>query len=156
MEEEKLGHDARHYTFDGFVQKYGDAGIQLWILAPVAVAGAPPPGFAATEWHLGTDGQRYPWAEWRCANDGKPYTHVQFCEHYGASAGGEQWLLAPVAFAGAPQPSILTQLRRGNNGVLYSWSDYVHFYGATLGSTRWLATASPLQDGTATTWLGEP
>ena len=25
-----------------------------------------------------------------------------------------------------------------------------------LGSTRWLATASPLQDGTATTWPGEP
>ena len=61
-----------------------------------------------------------------------------------------------MSFAGAPQPSTLTELRRGIGGSLYSWSDCVDHYGPSHGSRYWLATEPLLHDGTATTLLREP
>ena len=81
----KLGHDARPYTFDGFVQKYGDAGRRLWV-------GAPPDIDVVTEWRFATDGQPYPWAEWCLAYDGQPYTWAEFVDNYGPSQGSTFWL----------------------------------------------------------------
>ena len=156
MAAEKLGHDARPYTFDGFVLKYGDVGPLLWSLAPPAFAGASPTGYGATNWCRAPDGQPYPWAERRFAHDGKPYTHAQFCQHFGPTAGSEHWQFAPVSFAGAPQPSILTELRGGIDGFLYTWSDFVDHYGPSQGAFMWWASAPTLLDGTATACLLEP
>ena len=161
MAAERLGHDARPYSFDGFVLKYGDAGPLLWSLAP--------PAFAATNWCRAPVGQPYPWQalplaalplaslpERRLAHDGKPYTHAQFCQHFGPTAGNEHWQFAPVSFAGAPQPSILTELRGGIDGFLYTWSDFVDHYRPSQGAFMWWASAPTLLDGTATACLLEP
>ena len=139
MADEKLGHDGCPYTFDSFVQKYGVAGRSLWIDAPPALAGAPQPGYVATDWRRSADGQLQPWAEWRLASDGKPYTRAEFGEYYGSLKVVDHWHSAVVSFAGAPQPSILTEFRRGTNGCFYTWSDFVSFFGPSEGSTMWLA-----------------
>ena len=134
MADEKLGHDGCPYTFDSFVQKYGVAGRSLWIDAPPALAGAPQPGYVATDWRRSADGQLHPWAEWRLASDGKPYTRAEFGEYYGSLKVVEHWHSATVSFAGAPQPSILTEFRRGRDGCFYTWCDFVNYYGPSEGS----------------------
>ena len=137
----KLGHDARGYTFDAFVQQYGEAGRLLWVGAPLATAAAAAAasqsGFFVTEWRLAYDGQPYSWAD--------------FIQHYGVTAGPRFWESAPPASAGAPQPSILSELRRGLDGQPYTWADCVDCYGPSQGSTFWLdahllTSAPTLQD----------
>ena len=61
--EKKLGHDTRPYTGEQFIQRYGEAGRDLWLHAPPPVAA------------------RY--VERRLAPDGRLLKFVDFAGHYG-------------------------------------------------------------------------
>ena len=121
--EKKLGHDTRPYTAEQFIQRYGEAGRDLWLHAPPPVAA------------------RY--VERRFAPDGRLLKFVDFARHYGSIAL-DAWNRAPQGQPCAPCGSLLMERRVALDMKAYTWYEFVAHYGPVKGSAIFLASGSHL------------
>jgi len=80
--QKRFGHDGQPYTFEEFLQQYGNPGRSLWIYAVHAAvpSDSPPPVLVPDEV--------------RCAYDGKSYTWKEFVDFYGGLFGSSFWIQA--------------------------------------------------------------